>query len=266
MQDEGLGERFDFGSELIAEASALAMRHFERFEALAVTHKGRQDVASEADLATERLIRERLADRFPEDGFMGEETGRSEVAGRRGIWVVDPIDGSQTFLLGMSDWCVSIAYLHEGVPEMGFVSAPALAESFVGRRGVGATLNGRAIHVSDAARIEDGIVYVGYSTRIEVDDVVPVIDRLLRRGGMYYRGGSGTLGLCYVACGRFIGYVEPHLNAWDALAAIAIVEAAGGRANDFLADGGLWRGSRIIAGPPAVYPALEAVLTGSADG
>ena len=64
---------------------------------------------------------------------------------------------------------------------------------------------------------------------------------------MYCRAGSGTLGLCYVACGRFIGYVEPHLNVWDSLAGIAIVEAAGGRVNGFLAGDGLWMGNRVVA-------------------
>ena len=133
--DEGLGERFGSGSDLIQEASALAMRHFERFDSLVVTHKGRQDIASMADLETAWFIRGRLADRFPEDAFLGDETGRSEVIGRKGVWVVDPIDGSQAFLLGMSDSCVSTAYLREGVTEMGFVSAPARDESFVCRRG-----------------------------------------------------------------------------------------------------------------------------------
>ena len=264
--EPGLKERFDFAAELAEEAAALAMRHFERFDSLSVTHKGRQDVASAADLETEQLIRRRLAERFPEDAFLGEETGRSEVEGRAGIWVVDPIDGSQPFLLGMSDWCVSIAYMHEGVAELGIVSVPARGETFAGLRGAGATLNGRPIHVSDATRIDEGILYVGYSPRIGVDDILPVFDRVLRQGGMYYRGGSGTMGLCYVACGRFIGYVEPHLNSWDALAALVIIEAAGGRINDFLAEDGLWSGNKVVACPPALYPALEAALDGPAPG
>src|SRR5258708_16038482 len=77
---------------------------------------------------------------------------------------------------------------------------------------------------------------------------------------MFHREGSGALTLCYVACGRLIGYVEPHINSWDCLGALAIVQAAGGRINDFLFDDGLWKGNRVIAGPAALYPTLESLF------
>lgn len=73
---------------------------------------------------------------------------------------------------------------------------------------------------------------------------------------MFCREGSGALTLCYVACGRLIGYVEPHINSWDCLGALAIIQAAGGTISDFLSAGGLWKGNRVIAGPAALYPAL----------
>ncbi len=108
--------------------------------------------------------------------------------------------------------------------------------------------------------LDQGIVAVGYSPRIGADDILPMFERLLRAGGMFYRDGSGALGLCYVACGRLIGYVEAHINSWDCLGALAVLEAAGGRSNDFLADDGLWNGGRLVAGPPALYPALAALV------
>lgn len=260
MGDGGLQERYEFGTRLAEEAGALAMSFFERLDTLTVTDKGPQDVVSEADVETERLIRSRLEERFPTDAFMGEESGRSDVAGADGLWVVDPIDGTLPFVNGLSSWCVSIAYVRDGITELGFVNVPAARELLVGRRGGGAALNGRPISVSTATGFDQGITYVGYSSRITADDILPVFDRLLRQGGMYVRDGSGTLGLCNVACGRLIGYVEPHMNSWDALAALAIIEAAGGRVNDFLAGDGLWTGNPVIAGPPALYPALAELL------
>jgi myo-inositol-1(or 4)-monophosphatase len=255
-----LDERFMFASEVVADAGALALGYFQRLETLTVTGKGPRDMMSEADLDTENLIRTRLLDRFPEDGFLGEETGRSEVGRGGGIWVVDPIDGTQPFISGMSSWCVSIAFVLDGRVRMGFVSSPARGELFVGRPGLGATLNGRPITVSRATRLDQGLVAVGYSPRIGADDIMPMFERLLRAGGMFYRDGSGALALCYVACGRLIGYVEAHINSWDCLGALAILEAAGGRSNEFLAGDGLWVGGRLVAGPPALYPALAAVL------
>jgi myo-inositol-1(or 4)-monophosphatase len=260
MMSDGLTERFEFGSGLIREAAAMAQGFYESQESLTVRSKGTQDVVSEADLEVETLIRGRLAERFPEDAFFGEESGRNEVEGAAGIWIVDPIDGTQPFLSDLSSWCVSIAYAQDRVLEMGFVAAPARAEVFMGRRGHGATLNGRPIHVSRSTRLDDGLLSIGMSPRIDADQILPMFDALLRRGVVYYREGSGALSLAYVAAGRLIGYLEPHLNSWDGAAGVAIVEAAGGQVNDFLAGDALWVGGPCVAAPPALYPALAEVL------
>ena len=77
---------------------------------------------------------------------------------------------------------------------------------------------------------------------------------------MFHREGSGALTLCYVACGRLIGYVEPHINSWDCLGALAVVQAAGGTINNFLSGDGLWQGNRVIAGSAALYPTLASLF------
>jgi myo-inositol-1(or 4)-monophosphatase len=257
-----LRSRFELGSTLIAEAGSLALGFFRQLDELTIRSKGRQDMMSEADLEVELLIRRRISEAFPDDGFLGEETGHGEVPDQAGIWVVDPIDGTQPFLTGATQWCVSIGYVEAGRAELGFVFAPARDELFMGRRGAGATLNGRPIAVSPATRIDQGVVEVGYSPRIGADDILPVFGRLLRQGGMYYRHGSGAIALCYVACGRMIGYVEPHINAWDCAGGLAVLEAAGGQANDALAGDRLWSGGPLVAGPPALHPMLTEILLG----
>ena len=260
MNTLSLDERFDFASRLIQEAGELALGYFRRFDTLTVRSKGLQDMASEADLNTELLIRDRLRVRFPEDAFLGEETGRTELASGQGIWVVDPIDGTQPFINGLSGWCVSIAFVLDGTLQMGLVCGPSRGELFAGRRGAEATLNGRTIRVSTAAHLTDGIVGVGYSPRVRPDQFLPLFTRLLEQGAMFYREGCGALTLCYVACGRLIGYVEPHINSWDCLGALAVIQAAGGTINDFLLDDGLWKGNRVIAGPAALYPTLMSLF------
>jgi len=256
MGSSSIDERFDFAADLIKEAGDLTLDYFRRLETLQVQSKGPQDMATEADLNTESLIRDRLRERFSEDAFLGEETGRTEFAPGQGIWVVDPIDGTQPFISGLTGWCVSIAFMLDGNLEIGFVCSPARGELFAGRRGAGATLNGKMIRISTATRLTDGIVGVGYSPRVKPEEFLALFSNLLGRGAMFYRDGSGALTLCYVACGRLIGYVEPHINSWDCLGALAIIQAAGGTINDFLADDGLWKGNRLIAGPSALYPAL----------
>lgn len=260
MDAAALQARFDVGCALVEEAGAVALRHFRRLASLTVRTKGLQDVVSEADVQVEHFIRERLAARFPEDDFLGEETGRGELAGAPGIWVVDPIDGTQPFLSGLSSWCVSIAFVAHGALEMGFVASPASGETFIGARGRPATLNGAPIHVSASGSLDHGVVGIGYSPRVGPDNFLPVFERLLRRGGTFYRNGSGALMLCHVACGRLIGYIEQQINSWDCLGALAVIEAAGGQSNDFLANDGLWRGGRLVAGPPSLLPELESLF------
>jgi myo-inositol-1(or 4)-monophosphatase len=257
--DAWLDDRFALGAALIGEASALALGFFERVDELSPRAKGRQDMISEADLATEELIRSRIMERFPEDAWLGEESGRGDVAGARGIWVVDPIDGTQPFLAGLTSWCVSIAFVRDDACEMGFVAAPARGEVFVGRRGHGATLNGRPIHVSSSTSLDNGLVCVGMSPRITADQILACMEPVLRQGAVYYREGSGALSLCYVAAGRLIGYLEAQLNAWDGAGGAAIVEAAGGRVNPFIAGDALWHGGPIAAAPPALFPTLLAI-------
>lgn len=255
-------ERYRKARLIMAEAAELAQSWFERVDELTVQSKGVQDVVSEADLAVEQLIRASIGHAFPEDAFLGEESGADALDGARAVWVVDPIDGTQPFVSGMTSWCVSIGFVLDGVAEFGLVACPPLHEIFAGRRGQGATLNDRPIAPQEGTGLTDGIVAVGYSPRIGVDDILPVFDRLLRSGGMYFRNGSGALMLCYVACGRLLGYVEPHLNSWDAMGALAIAQAAGCATNDYLTPDALLHGNPIIAGPPALHERLTWVLEG----
>jgi myo-inositol-1(or 4)-monophosphatase len=254
-----LQDRYKFALALIRDAGDLAHRYFKNRDALTIKSKGLQDMASEADLNTELLIRERLKSSFPQDAFLGEETGISAFAADQGIWVVDPIDGTQPFISGMSSWCVSIAFVRSNELQFGMVYAPERNELFSGGVDFPATLNGMPVLRHPGKTIRDGIVGVGYSPHVTPDEFLPMFERLLKNGGMFYREGSGALTLSYVACGRLIGYIEPHINSWDCLGAIAVIRAAGLKTNDFLANDGLNKGNRVLAGSEAVYAALEKI-------
>ncbi|HET9069269.1 MAG TPA: inositol monophosphatase, partial [Amaricoccus sp.] len=210
MTEEELAGRHDFAEGLIREAGALALDFFRRVGTLSITAKGPQDMASEADLEVERLIRARIAAAFPGDAFLGEETGRTDFAPGQGIWVVDPIDGTQPFVSGMTSWCVSMAFVEGGRVRFGLVSSPARDELFSGRPGAGATLNGQPIAVRRVTGVGDGILATGHSPRVTPAEFLPAFGLVIEAGAMFYRDGSGALALAYVACGRLIGYVEEH--------------------------------------------------------
>jgi myo-inositol-1(or 4)-monophosphatase len=255
-----LQTRFDFGLALIREAGALANGYFNARDQLTIKNKGPQDLASEADLNTELLIRDRLAKAFPEDAFLGEETEPTAYEEGQGIWVVDPIDGTQPFCLGLTSWCVSIGFMQDGVIQFGFVMAPARDELFAGGRNVPSTLNGKPIRVSAAASIREGLTCTGYSPKSGPGLFLPGFTRFLESGGMFYREGSGALGLCYVAAGRLVGFFEPVIKSWDALGAIAVCEGAGAKVSDFLGNDGLFKGNSLIAAAPGAYDEIAAVV------
>lgn len=256
LNEKEIADRFEFGKELIQQAGMLAAGYFRNIDSLTIESKGPQDMVSEADRDVEILIRDHLKSRFPNDAFFGEETGASELQGAGGIWVVDPIDGTQPFVSNLPDWCISIGFLVGNSIEIGLVLSPIHNELFAARKGHGATLNGKPIHCKGRS-IKDGVVSVGYSMRVPPATSLTILRNLLEGGGKFHRNGSAALSLCYVAAGRLLAYVEPHVNSWDCAASLAIIAEAGGQINDFLANDGLLRGNRIIAAPPAAYREIE---------
>ena len=256
---QGDGElRLAAAAAVAREAGALGLRYFRNLESLEVERKGPQDIVSAADRAVEDLVRARLTALFPDDAILGEEGGL-HGDGRDGTWVVDPIDGTWCFLNGIGAWCVALAYVRGGRIETGVIYDPNAGELFAARAGGGATLDGRPIKVAPVTSLTQGTVSVGYSARIPAAAAVRTIDRLLQAGGMFHRHGSGALGLAWTACGRLIGYVEPHMNSWDAVAGLLLIAEAGGYTNDFLADDGLLKGNAVLGCPPALRDTLRGI-------
>lgn len=202
-----MDSRFAFAQDLVQEAGALARHHFDHRGALKVERKGLQDEVSEADREVEAIIRERIATAFPQDGFLGEESGATAASnGNAGpVWVVDPIDGTASFLAGIPCWCLSIALVSAGEIELGVVFDPNADELFAVRRGGGAWLNGTALPKPPAISLASGLFGIGFSHRRPPEALVPFVEGLLRAGGMFIRNGSGALMLAYVAAGRLIG-------------------------------------------------------------
>lgn len=253
-------ERLDFAIDLARRAGLFAKGHFEAIDTLAIESKGHQDLVSNADRDTETLVRQAIAARYPQDGIVGEEHGR--MHGTSGFdWVIDPIDGTANFVRGIPQWCVAIACVHRGETVVGAIHEPASGELFSAARGGGAFVNGKPMRASAAASLAEGSVMVGVSGRTEPEIAVGLVRAIVDHRGMFFRNASGALGLAYVAGGRLIGYVEEHMNCWDCLAGLLMVEEAGGTVAPFDPAASLELGARVVAGGPGVYP----VLAGIAD-
>lgn len=257
-------DRLQFACETARKAGALALGYFSDLASLTVRNKGIQDMATEADVNTEAVIRDAIAAAYPEDAFLGEESSDSfTLTEAPGTWVVDPIDGTQPFICGMRTWCISIAYYSRGEVQLGVVYDPSNDEMFAAQKDHGATLNGKPMQAADVSSLKEGLTSVGYSTRVTPDDTIRPLARLLHANGMYHRSGSGALSLAYVAAGRLIGYFEPHMCAWDVAAGELLVREAGGRSNNCLCDDdALLNGNVIVAAAAGVYDELQAIVDG----
>jgi len=153
MKEESIQNRFHAVQVLVRDAGLYALQWFRKLDSLKTEKKGPQDLVSKADREVEKMIRERLQTLFPEDGFLGEESGTRNLDAE-GIWIVDPIDGTSCFLNGLSSWCVSIAFVVKNQIEIGLIYAPCTDELFASQRGTGATLNGKPMKPSKALHLQ----------------------------------------------------------------------------------------------------------------
>lgn len=247
--------RAAFLHEMIGKAGEIALRHFHA-RPTGFTLKGPQDPVTEADTEVEHFIRARIAEAWPDDGFLGEETGRGEG---ENLWVVDPIDGTDNFARGIPHFCISIAFVAGGATRLGAILNPVTDELYQAASGLGATKNGTAIAVSQNPPAQ-AAVELGWSTRVPREAYMAVLNALLEAGTNVRRHGSGALALAWVAEGRTDGYAELHMNAWDALAGLLLVHEAGG----VICQGAdrapqLWTGGAVFAANPLIAPIMERI-------
>jgi myo-inositol-1(or 4)-monophosphatase len=241
-------ERRVFAEDLAVEAGHLALSYSEHDD-LEVRSKGVLDWVTDADLATERLIRRRISEAFPDDRVFGEEEGSDASHVRTGgaTWVVDPIDGTTCFVSGLPSWCVSIACVDEqGHPFLGVIRDPTGAETFSALDGDGVTINGLRVSVP-AKGITDGLVGVGHPRNAPDQPTLSFLRGLFASGGLFYNSGSAALALAYVAAGRLVGFYESDLRAWDALAGEVLIRESGGWSTRFMRDGSLTTSKAVLA-------------------
>jgi myo-inositol-1(or 4)-monophosphatase len=253
---DAIVRRAEFAEIAAREAAALALEFSRSPSSLEIRAKGHRDYVTAADAAVERLLRERIEAAFPGDRFLGEEGG-GEPASH--LWVVDPIDGTANYTRGLPAFAVSIAFCLEGRPVVGVIAEPVAATLYTARLGNGAFRSGVPIHTAPTTDIRRSMVEFGYTERRSVDDNLGLMRRLVDAGCDVRVIGSAALGLARVAEGRTDGYCELHLNSWDVLAGLLLVEEAGGRINDFLASEGLMRGNPVLAAAPHVAERLAEV-------
>lgn len=248
------------------EAGALIRRRMDGKGPGTVRNKAAFDYVTEVDRLCEDLIVRRLKSAFPHHEVVSEEMEEPPAAASL-QWLVDPLDGTTNFIHGFPMVAVSMAFLVEGIPVLGWVLDPVRRELFEAVRGEGATLNGLAIGIRHQASVAEALVATGFPFRRK-DLLTPylrVFQEIFMEVSGIRRAGSAALDLAYTAAGRLDGFWEMGLKPWDVAAGSLLVIEAGGVVSDFRGGTTHVETGHIVAGSPRVHPfLLDAVRNGLA--
>jgi myo-inositol-1(or 4)-monophosphatase len=251
------------------DAARTGAAELERWRGkFSVREKGRADLVTEADEASQRLVKEVLLGRFPDHLFIGEEesVGKSPgevrpAADAPPAWVVDPLDGTANYTHDVPAYCVSIGLWHAGRAVVGVILDPRQDELFTAAAGQGARLNGRPISVSRVPDVAGGMLSTGFPANYQKQlRNLEAWKRVTEHAQSLRRNGSTALSMAYVAAGRFDGYWAYDNYPWDVMAGAALVAEAGGTLT--CTDGTAFDPFRpdLVAGNPAVQAELLALL------
>ena len=238
-------------------------RDFGEVQNLQVSRKGPADFVSNADLTAEKTIHEELKAARPDYGFLMEESGEEKGVDPQHRWIVDPLDGTTNFLHGIPFFAISIALERDGQIVAGVVYNPALDELYAAERGTGAYLNDRRMRVAGRKNLHDsvigtGIPYMGHGDHPRhLAEQKAVMDKV---AGIR-RPGAAALDLAFVAAGRFDGFWEHDLKAWDMAAGIILIRESGGIVSDLDDRDDMFGKGNIICGNESVHKKLRKIIT-----
>ncbi|QCR23965.1 inositol monophosphatase family protein [Pontibacter sp. SGAir0037] len=229
-------------------AGAFLRKEAANFDRSKIEMKGFNDLVSYVDKETEKLLVADLKKLLPEAGFITEE-GTETTRGERFNWIIDPLDGTTNFTHGVPNYCVSVALADGDEVILGTVYEPIRDECFSAYQGGGAFLNESPIKVSEVAKLKDSLIATGfpYYDFGLMQQYLQVMGNFMAKSHGIRRLGSAALDLVYVAVGRFEGFFEYNLNAWDVAAGAIIVKEAGGTLSKFTGDGDVVFGREMVA-------------------
>ncbi|HYW72213.1 MAG TPA: inositol monophosphatase family protein [Pyrinomonadaceae bacterium] len=223
----------DFAIQTARDAGRILAERFGR--KIEISNKSEIDLVTESDLASERLIIDRIKTYYPRHSILAEESGASDPQDHASDWrwIIDPLDGTTNYAHGYPCFCVSIGLAHRGTLQVGVVYDPIRDEMFAAERGQGASLNGRRISVSRTPSLSSALLCTGfpYDVRERSEFARHFANFIMHAQGVR-RDGAAALDLAYVAAGRFDGFWEEGLKPWDVAAGVLIIEEAGGRVSD----------------------------------
>ncbi|MEM1236645.1 MAG: inositol monophosphatase family protein [Pseudomonadota bacterium] len=244
------------------EAGRSLVKDFREVEQLQVSAKGPGDFVSRADLRAEEILKEELRGARPTYGWLAEEGGEEQGEDPTRRWIVDPLDGTTNYLHGMPHWAISIALEHKGQIVAGVIYDAAKDEMFFAEKGLGAFMNDQRLRVSGRRSMIECVFATGlpFGGRSDLPETLQELARVLPSVAGVRRWGSAALDMAYVAAGRYDGYWERRLNAWDLAAGIIIVKEAGGFIEPLNPEGDILVDGEVICANDPIFPAFSKLI------
>jgi myo-inositol-1(or 4)-monophosphatase len=243
------------------KAAEFIYQSMDRLDASQIEQKSASDFVTQIDKKSEKIVIDALLKAFPEHSILAEESGILNDKGSDFQWVIDPLDGTTNFICGIPHFAVSIALIHKGRLEVGVVIDAAKREEFTAVRGSGAALNGRRIRVKPSRGLQNTVLATGipFGDNAQLESNARYfqdLQKLTATTAGIRRMGAAALDLAYVAAGRFDGYWEAGINAWDVAAGALLVQEAGGLVSDYHGGQDFLKTRNIVAASPKVFKGI----------
>jgi len=248
--------------DIARETGSFIRREREKVTSGDVEMKGiSTSLVTYVDKTAEAMIVEKLKRLMPESGFITEE-GTASHSGEKFKWIVDPLDGTTNYIHGIAPHSVSIALMEQDELVAGVVYEVGQDEVFYAWKGGPALLNGREIGVATASRLEEALIGTGfpYYDFERIDGYLDAMKYLMEHTRGLRRLGSAAVDLAYVAAGRYNGFFEHALHAWDVAAGVFILKQAGGNVTDFNGGDNWLFGGEIVAAGKHIFEEFYPVI------
>lgn len=257
---EQLQRFLEVATEAALAGGAVLQAYWGKLESIEEKRPG--DLLTEADRASEEQVLAVIQRHFPDHAILAEESGQLGEQTARYLWAIDPLDGTTNYAHQYPFFAVSIGLLIDGVPQVGVIFNPFHQELFRAAKGLGASRNRQSMRVSSTSELSQSLLVTGfaYDRRQTIDTNYAEFCHLTHLTQGVRRGGSASMDLAYVACGRLDGFWERGLSPWDMAAGVVIVEEAGGKVTAYDESPFDIKSGRILATNGRIHTALSQTL------
>ena len=247
--------------ELVKKTAVFVENEGKEKRNLTIETKSKHNYVTQVDKQAEEKLVNGLQLILPEAGFIAEE-GTSEKKGDRYNWVIDPIDGTTNYMHGLPPFAISVALMDHQEIVIGVIYEIGLKECFYTWKDAPAYLNGEVINVSKTTKVNSSLIATGfpYSNFEKIDQFMDTLVYFMNNSHGLRRLGSAATDIAYVACGRFDGFYEYGLNAWDVAAGVLLVKQAGGKVSDFSGGPDFLFGKDIITSNANIFDEFQATI------